>query len=245
MTYLSNALTALSELLGSYGLAVVFAVVLCYGISIPFKILSERHRNIKKECIPEIQAIRKKYNANAMGVAFEDSANMPNDIKALSHEERENAMFDEISQVYKDHGYKMWVSWIPGVITFTLIIILYITIGNANPGGVYASTWTTAMDTSTKMAIAVFAGAIGSAVATNLYSCVMGIITSKRKGQPIKTTLVSSFIGVALNIVIMLLVLRSASVAIAIAITTIQTLSLLKSIIKDVVHHIKAHSIAK
>lgn len=245
MTFLSNALTALSELLGNFGLAVVCAVVLCSGLSMPFKMLSERHRNIKKECVPEIQAIRKKYNANAMGVAFEDSANMPDNIKALSHEERENAMFDEISQVYKEHGYKMWVSWIPGVITFALIIILYITIGNANPGGVYASTWATAMDTSTKMAIAVFVGAMGSAVATNLYSCVMGVITSKRKGTPIKATLVSNFIGTALNIVIMLLVLRAASVAVAIAIATIQTLSLLKSIIKDIIRLIQTHSTAK
>lgn len=245
MTFLSNALTALSELLGNFGLAVVCAVVLCYGLSMPFKMLSERHRNIKKECVPEIQAIRKKYNANAMGVAFEDSANMPDNIKALSHEERENAMFDEISQVYKEHGYKMWVSWIPGVITFALIIILYITIGNANPGGIYASTWVTAMDTSTKMAIAVFAGAMGSAVATNLYSCVVGVITSKRKGTPIKATLVSNFIGTALNIVIMLLVLRAASVAVAIAITTIQALSLLKLIIKDVIRLIQTHSTAK
>lgn len=245
MTFLSNALTALSELLGNFGLAVVCAVVLCYGLSMPFKMLSERHRNIKKECVPEIQAIRKKYNANAMGVAFEDSANMPDNIKALSHEERENAMFDEISQVYKEHGYKMWVSWIPGVITFALIIILYITIGNANPGGIYASTWTTAMDTSTKMAIAVFAGAMGSAVATNLYSCVVGVITSKRKGMPIKATLVSNFIGTALSIVIMLLVLRAASVAVAIAITTIQALSLLKLIIKDIIRLIQTHSTAK
>lgn len=235
MSILSSAITSLSHLIGNYGIAIVIAVVLYYIVTLPIRTLSQRHKQKKQSCAPELIAIRKKYNANALGVSFEDSPGMSSEVKAMSHEERENSMADEIAEVYKKHGYKMWAGFVFGAISFICIIALYIAIRESNPGGIYANTWTTiANQDSPTFAYGVFIAALGSVVISNVYATISEAIRSKKSEKGVKSSLIAGLIALLLNVIFMLLVLKTASVAITIAITTLQALSLMQMVIRNI-----------
>lgn len=228
MKILVPAIQFIADNVPNFGWAVIIAVIMCYIITIPFKIMSIRNEAAKRACTPKLMEIRKKYNANAMGVSHEDSPDMPPEIRRMSHDERDEAMSNEIAATYRENNYHMWIGWIPGFLTLLAIVFLYNGIRAASPEGVYTLNWVSAKSASiadkefvTRIIITMFI----VAQLTNIFSLVRGIVRATKTKTSCKGTIISGLISVALSLGLSIWIARSVTTAIAIAITTLYLLS--------------------
>lgn len=237
MELLTPVIKFIADIINNFGWAVVIAVALCYAITIPFKILSIKNSHAKRACAPEIAAIRKKYNANAMGVAHEDTPDMPPEIRKMSHDERDEAMANEISAVYKAHKYNMWTGWIPGFLTILSIIFLYAGIRAASPEGVYTLNWELAKNASaadSQFVTIVIVLMLGFALLTPAYSLITGIIKAKRNNTSPKSAIIGGIISAALSVGLSLWIASSVTTAIAIAMTSFYALAFVEGIVTSI-----------
>lgn len=237
MEFLAPIITFIADVCNNFGWAVIMAVVICYAITIPFKILSIKNNKAKQACAPEIAVIRKKYNANAMGVAHEDTPDMPPEIRKMSHDERDEAMANEISAVYKAHKYNMWTGWIPGFLTIFSIIFLYAGIRAASPEGLYTLNWNlakTASATDNQFVTLVIVLMLVSALLSPAYSLIKGVIKARRVKASVKPAIISGVLSAALSVGLSLWIASSVTTAIAIAMTTFYVLSFIEGVVTSI-----------
>lgn len=238
MDFLSPVITFLSNLIGNFGWAIVLAVAVCHLITVPFKLMSKKNSKAKKACEPEIIAIRKKYNANAMGVSMDDPDDLSPEIKKMSKDERDEAMANEIAATYKKHGYKLWTGWMPGLLTLLFIIFLYGGIRAATPDGFYAETFKDMQAGGDWMAFPNHMMVLGSLLlmscVSNLYSMIKKLVSCKKTGAPLSPVLIASLISLAVSLGFSIWIASGVTMATAIAILTLQMLSFIEGIITDI-----------
>lgn len=230
MSFLSYPITALSNLVGNFGVAVVISVLICFVLTIPFKVASHKNNKAKLQCDPAIAKIRKKYNANAMGLSMDDE-NLAPEIRKLSRDERADAMAKEIETVYKQHGYKAFTGWIPTAITIAFIILLYQGITAAIPEGAYALRWTDIKDSLSEHSTStwIFGGMVTYSILQSLINAIITLIKSRKLSK--KGLLIGAQVfSVALSAGLTIWIASSTTTAIALAILTLSILSTLEQL---------------
>lgn len=241
MNWIASLITWVSELIGNFGWTIVLFVCVSQLILIPFKQFAKKNAAAKQACDPEIRDIRTRYNANQLGVSMDDSPDMPPEIKAMSHDERSEAMANEISAVYKKHGYNFALSWLPTVINLVVLILLWMGIGaaNSNAGDFYAVTFRTlnqVADIDYTWNIIFLA----ASPALSLLSAVIGGIikctAEKRKNKPIKPILIATLISGVLSTALSVWISTSISTAIAIALTTLHAWTIIEGNARKILH---------
>lgn len=234
MGFLSFIVTWLYELIGNFGVAVVASLFVFFAFTLPFRFLSAANAKAKKKCQPELKVIRKKYNATQMGVDHSDTPDMPEEIKKMSYDERDEAMANEISALYKKNGYHMWTAWIPTLFTFVVIILAYSAIREASPEGFWRLNLPAIRSVGVNAENQSYFYFLGAMLFTSLlspgYTMLADCIKHKKAGKPIKGDIISGVIGIAITLGLSIWVATSVSTAIALAITTLYMFSFVNSI---------------
>ncbi len=221
MTWLANFITWIDGFVGNFGLTIVLLVVAAQILLIPCKMYAAKNRKAKQACEPEIRRIRKKYNANQLGVSMDDPADLDPEVRKMSHDERDEAMANEIDAVYKAHGYHLWTSWIPTVINLVFLIMLWAGIGDATPEGFYtyttadiggaANTWNVVLLFATP-ALTLISGCV---------TLISNIIKNKKANIPLKPVVIAGLISLAISLALSIWIATSVSTALAIALVTL------------------------
>lgn len=235
MDFLSHFISAINSLVNNPGLSIVISVIICYTVTIPFKIMSIKNQKAQKACQPELEAIRKKYNANAMGISMDNDESLAPEIRAMNKDERSEAMANETSALYKKNGYHMWTGWIPAVLTLTFIILLYNGIRTFTPDGLYSLTFKTRntidLANASQFVWTVLGAVIGTSLLTPIWNTITSVVKAKRQQQSIKNALIAALISSVLGIGISVWIASSVTMSTAIAISTFYILSFFETII--------------
>ena len=235
MDFLSHLVNFVNSIVNHFGISVIICVVMCQLVTIPFKIMSRKNNRLKVDCQPELEAIRKKYGATKMGLSLDEPEGLAPEIKRLSRDERDEAMANEISAVYKAHGYSMWTGWIPGFLSIIFIILLYSGIRAACPEGFYKLNFAAIQEAGNLAenipALTVIGTMLGAALLTPVLGLIRGIWKAKKNNESVKAVIVSCLLSSALTVGLSVWIASSVTLAIAIAITTLYIWSFLESII--------------
>jgi membrane protein insertase Oxa1/YidC/SpoIIIJ len=238
MNWIANFITWTNELIGNFGFTVIMFVCAAQIILIPFKIFANKNNAAKAACEPEIRKIRKKYNANQLGVSMDDAPHLAPEIKRMSHDERDEAMANEIDAVYKKHGYHLWTAWIPTVINLIFLIALWNGINQATPAGFFSIKFNDiinqASDADYTWNWILFLAIPAFSLVSNVVGTLSNVMKSKKDVHQTQSTIVSSAIGIALSMGLSVWIMTSISTSIAIALLTLYAWSAITSAIKNI-----------
>lgn len=237
MDFLKYIIMPVAELIGNFGWTVVLSVAVCFAITIPFKHMAAKSKEAKNAAAPDITKIREKYHANAMGVAHEDWPGMDPSIKAMTYDQRDEAMANEISATYKKYGYKMWTGWIPGFLTIAFVILLYSGIGQSITDDFYRVNFAAVKENFAENAFHAYTliAMLASTVISQLYTLIKGVVSCKVQKLPMKPVLLAWAVSAALSIGLNVWIATSVNTAMAIAILTFHIISFGETIIKDII----------
>lgn len=235
MDFLSHFISAINSLVHNPGISIVISVIICYALTIPFKVMSIKNQKAQKACQPELEAIRKKYNANAMGISMDNDDKLAPEIRKMNKDERDEAMANEISELYKKNGYHLWTGWIPAVLTFVLIILLYNGIKTFTPDGLYSLTFKTRntidLVGASQFVWTVLGIMVGASLLTPIWNAIVSAVNAKRQQQSIKNALIAALISSVVGIGISVWIASSVTMSTAIAVATFYILSLFETIV--------------
>lgn len=181
-----------------YGIfvAIISAAVFC--ITIPLKIMSEKHNKLKTKAEPQEREIKKKYGINPLGASVLENIENPNEeIVAMTDDEREQHAAEEIEELYRQVGYKRWTGWIPGAVDVLCIIGMLICFSVFCPEGIYKHAALTQVfkgEAVTALNV-VYIGFISS----ELIYLIVNYITTGRK-QHIAAMLITNIVAIGLSI---------------------------------------------
>lgn len=220
---------------GNMGWTIVLFVCFSQILLIPLKIFSHKNNKAKAACEPEIRAIRKKYNANQLGVSMEDSSELPANIRNMNHNQRSEAMAKEIDDTYKKYGYNVWLSWLPMVMNLVIVICLWKAINNAANTDFYMITFkdinsVAGVDYTNNILL------LATVPVLSFLSSIIGgisqIIAKRKNKKELVGTIIGVFVSCVLTVGLALWITTSVSTAIAIAIATIYACTIIGSIVK-------------
>lgn len=221
MTWLANFITWIDGFIGNFGLTIVLLVVASQILLIPCKMFAAKNRKAKQACEPEIRRIRKKYNANQMGVSMDDPADLSPEVRKMSHDERDEAMANEIEAVYKAHGYHLWTSWIPTAINLIFLILLWSSIGNATPDGFYTYTSHDIGGNANIWNIVLLFATPALTLISGCVTLLCNIAKNKKANIPLKPVVIAGLISLAISLALSIWIATSVSTALAIALITL------------------------
>lgn len=240
MGFLSFIVTWFESITGNFGVAVVLTILFFFALTVPFRLWSNKNKLAKKKCEPVLADIRKRYNANQMGVSGEDTPDMPESIKRMNKDERSEAMAKEISAVYKENGYHMWVSAIPIIFNLALVILAYSAIREASPEGFWRLNLSAIRSAGSYAENATYFWIIGAMLISSLLQPVIfGLIDCiklKKAGKPIKGSVIGYLISAALTVGIAIWIATSIMTSIALAITTFYILTFVLALVEKLRH---------
>ena len=232
MNWIATFITWVSELIGNFGWTIVLIVLISQILLLPCKIWAHKNQRAKQACEPELQRIRKKYNANQLGVSMDDSESIDPEIQKMSHNERDEAMANEIDALYKEHGYHLWTAWIPTVLNLVFLILLWQGINRAIPNGFFeytvkdfsgnATVWNAAFLFATPM-LTVISGCV---------TLVQNILKNKKNNIPLKPVIIAGAVSLLLSTALSIWIVTSITTALAIALCTLQLWSMLYSLVE-------------
>ncbi|MBQ8806220.1 MAG: YidC/Oxa1 family membrane protein insertase [Bacteroidaceae bacterium] len=225
MSWMTNFINWVNGFVGNFGWTVVILVIASQILLIPCKIFAGKNRKAKQACEPEIRRIRKKYNANQMGVSMDDPPDLDPAVRKMSHDERDEAMANEIEAVYKAHGYHLWTSWIPTVINLAFILLLWSGIGEATPDGFFSYTIKDIGANANMWNVVLL---FATPVLTLLSGCVTligNIVKNKKANIPLKPIIIAGLISLVISMAFSIWIATSISTALALALAIMQAWS--------------------
>lgn len=227
MNWIGMFVEWVNSIIGNYGLTIVALVCLSQILLIPAKMFAKKNRAAKQACEPEIQAIRKKYNANQLGVSMDDPEDLDPSVRKMSHDERDEAMANEIDAVYKKHGYHMWTAWIPTVINLAFLLLLWNGISQATPEGFYSVQMRTinTADPNHIWNIVLLAGTPTLSLLSGVISLISNIVKNKKADIPLKPVVIAGCVSLAISVGLSIWIATSVSTAIAIALMVLSAWS--------------------
>jgi membrane protein insertase Oxa1/YidC/SpoIIIJ len=153
----------------------------------------------------------------------------------MNKDERDEAMANEISALYKKNGYHLWTGWIPAALTLVFIILLYSGIKTFTPDGLYALTFKTRntidLAGASQFVWTVLGVMVGTSLLTPIWNAIISVIKAKRQQQSVKNTLIATLISSAIGIGLSVWIASSVTMSTAIAIATFYTLSFFETIV--------------
>ena len=204
------------NLTSNFGLTIVLCVILYNIVMMPAKYFGAKNKKAQAAAQKETKAIQKKYNANALGVSMDDEGvDLSPEIKAMSKDERANAMTEEILAVNKKYGYHMIIGFLPFIITLVFIIAMYSEINavntaitEVNPNNFYGLTYSTGGNKY------ILFGMAATTLLTTLITTLPALIKDHSKPM-----IISTLVGLAFGLGLEIYFAFKVTVAIAIAIT--------------------------
>ena len=225
MTWLSNLITWINGFVGNFGWTIVLMVVAMQIMLIPCKMFAAKNRKAKQACEPEIRRIRKKYNANQLGVSMDDPNDLDPEVRKMSHDERDEAMANEIEAVYKANGYHMWTGWIPTVINLIFLLLLWGGIGAATPEGFFTYTMRDIGGAANNYNLMLLLATPALTLLSGCVTLISNIIKNKKAGIPLKPIIIAGLVSLAISMTLSIWIATSVSTALAIALVALSAWS--------------------
>lgn len=232
MTWIASFIIWLADVIGNFGWAITLLVIALQILLTPCKVWMRKNQAAKKKCEPELQRIRKKYNATQLGVSMEDPSDMDPDIKKMSHDERDEAMGNEIAALYKENGYHMWTAWIPTVLNLVFIILLWQGINRAVPNGFFEYTVKDLSGNATVWnAVFLFATPVLTVI-SGCVTLVQNLLKGKKNNIPLKPVIIAGAVSLLVSTALSIWIATSITTALAIALCTLQLWSMLYNLVE-------------
>lgn len=222
MNLIANLISWINEFVGNFGITIVLLVIVSQILMIPCKFFAHKNKQAKQACEPSIRAIRKKYNANQLGVSMDDPADIDPSVRKMSHDERDEAMANEIEAVYKEHGYHLWTSWIPSVINIAILILLWGGINEATPQGFFSNTLKNINIETDIWNIVLLFGTPVLTLLSGLTTLYTNIRKNKKDNIPLKPVIIAGLVSLALSLALSIWIASSISTALALALIVLQ-----------------------
>ena len=235
MNWIANCITWASELIGNFGWTIVLLVIASQILLVPCKMWAHQNQLAKQACEPELQRIRKKYNANQLGVSMDEARDLDPEVRKMSHDERDEAMANEIDALYKAHGYHLWTAWVPTALNLVFLILLWGGINQAAPEGFFQYKFADIQGDATTWNLICLCATPVLTFASGCVTLIKNIIKSKKDNVPLKPIILAGCISLIISVALSVWIATSITTALAIALCTLQLWSLVYGFIEKLV----------